>query len=151
VIFVRLSIGVFEMAYTDPEKRKAQAKAYYEANKEQINEKRKAYLEATKEQRKAYNKAHQEANNEQINERKRAYYKANKEKQKAQNKAYLEANKEQIKEKIKAYNEATKITKADKITALNMLMLGHTLAEVAATTGKPAFKYRQIADFKDAE
>jgi hypothetical protein len=70
---------------------------------------------------------------------------------KAYQKAYYEANKEKRNTQIKAYNEANKITKAEKITALNMLMLGHTLAEVAAATGKPASRYRQIADFKDAE
>ena len=94
--------------------------------------KEKAWREANKEKQKAQMKAWSEANKEQIN-------------------AYREANKEQINAQKKAYNEATKITKSDKITALNMLMLGHTLAEVAAATGKPASKYRQLVDFKDAE
>jgi F0F1-type ATP synthase membrane subunit b/b' len=112
------------MAYKDPEKLKAHNKAYQEANKERL----KACREANKEKHKAYNEAYREANKEK-------------------EKAYREANKE----KHKAYREANKLTKADKITALNMLMLGHTLADVAAATGKPASKYRQLADFKDAE
>jgi len=53
--------------------RKAQNKAYYEANKERIAARYKAHYQANKEKIKAYNKAHYEANKEKV----AAYNKAN--------------------------------------------------------------------------
>ena len=57
-------------------------KNYYAVNREQINEKHKAYREANR-----------EANREQIKVRNKAYYEANKSK----HRAYYEANKSKIK------------------------------------------------------
>ena len=76
----------------------------YEANKEKLAARKKAYYEANKEKERARQKAWREANKEKI----KAYYEANKEKVAARKKAWREANKE----KVKAYNEANKEKKA---------------------------------------
>ena len=118
---------------------KAYQKAYQEANKDKIREKRKAYREANKDKMKAYyqvnkdevierGKAYYEANKDKIREKRKEYYEANKDKAKAyyeankdkirekdkeRHKAYYEANKDKIREQRKAYREANK----DKIKA----------------------------------
>ena len=92
---------------------KAYQKAYQEANKDKIREKRKAYREANKDKMKAY----YQVNKDEVIERGKAYYEANKdkirEKDKERHKAYYEANKDKIREQRKAYREANK----DKIKA----------------------------------
>ena len=93
------------------QERKAYAKAYYEATKEQY----KAYYEANKEEIKASKKAYYEANKEEIKASKKAYAQAHKEQRKAyyeankeQRKAYYEAHKEYINAYVKAYKQAHK-------------------------------------------
>ena len=95
-----------QKAYHEENKEKisARQKAYHEANKE----KSKAYREANKEKKKAYNKAYREANKEKLKARDKARYEANKEKGKASRKAYYEANKEKILASKKAYAEVNK-------------------------------------------
>jgi hypothetical protein len=84
-------------------------KAYYEANKEAILEQKKAYYrEANKESIAERNKAHFEANKEDAAEYQKAYYEANREAILEQRKAYYEANKESIAERTKAYYETNK-------------------------------------------
>jgi len=92
------------MPYKDKEK----AKAYREANKENIKAYNKAYYEADKEKKKAASKAYREANPEKIKATRKAYEEANKEKIKVSKKAYREANKENIKDYSKAYYEKNK-------------------------------------------
>jgi 5-methylcytosine-specific restriction endonuclease McrA len=60
----------------------------------------------TKEERQKYNRAYREANREQIAEKKRAYRAANREKIREYNRAYREANPEQIAELNRAYRAA---------------------------------------------
>jgi len=104
--------GVYEgrsvMPFKCREERLAYAKAYYEANKEEIEAKRKGYLEANKEEISAQKKAYYEANKERILAQTKAYYEANKEKKLAAAKTYREANKEEISAQKKAYYEANK-------------------------------------------
>lgn len=98
-------------------------KAYYEVNKEKINERDKARYEDNKdkyiERQKAYNKdnkekiaeknkAYREDNKEEIAEKKQAYYEDNKEEIAEVRKAYYEDNKEKIAEYKKAHYEANK-------------------------------------------
>ena len=83
-------------------------KAYREANKEAIAERKKAYREANKEAIIEYKKAYYKANREAIAEKERAHYLANREAILETNKAYREANKEVIAERKKAYREANK-------------------------------------------
>ena len=73
---------------------KEQHKAYYEANKEQINEQNKAYYEANKEHLNQQKKVYNEVNKEQINEQRKAYRDANKELISQRNKEYREAHAE---------------------------------------------------------
>ena len=95
--------------------RKAQNKAYYEANKERIAARYKAHYQANKEKIKAYNKAHYEANKEKAIVTKKAYYEANKEEMKAYQAVYRKANKE----KKKAYNKAHYEANKEKVAAYN--------------------------------
>jgi len=90
--------------YKDKEKGRQYDKAYREANKEAIAERRKAWYQANKEAIKAY----YEANKEAVVERSKAYYEANKEAIADRKKAYREANKEAISEYSKAYKQANK-------------------------------------------
>ena len=75
-------------------------KAYRQANKEVIKEKKKAYYRANKEEIKAY----QQTNKEGIKTRKAAYRQANKDK----TRVYLQANKERIKVRGATYYQANK-------------------------------------------
>jgi 5-methylcytosine-specific restriction endonuclease McrA len=93
----------------------ARYKAYYEANKERIAARYKAHYQANKEKIKAYNKAHYEANKEKAIVTKKAYYEANKEEMKAYQAAYRKANKE----KKKAYNKAHYEANKEKVAAYN--------------------------------
>ena len=76
------------------QERKAYAKAYYEATKEQY----KAYYEANKEEIKASKKAYAQAHKEQ----RKAYYEAHKEYINAYVKAYKQAHKDQVKAYMKS-------------------------------------------------
>lgn len=91
-----------------PKDRKAQSKAYYEANKEKKLAQSKAYYEANKEKALAQRKAWYEVNKEKKHAYDKAWREANKEKVLAQQKAYQEANREKILEQRKAYREANK-------------------------------------------
>jgi len=104
---------------TDPKlRKKAEAKAYYEANKD----KKKAYYQENKSKIKAYNeankekqKAYREANRDKANARQKAYCEANKDKIKAyyqeskdELKAYYQENKVEIRAKHKEYRDSNK-------------------------------------------
>lgn len=95
-----------------PEERKAKKraydKAYYEANKEAILEKKGAYHEANKEAILEKKRAYVEANREVTLERQRAYHEANREAILERQRAYYEANKESISERQRAYRKANK-------------------------------------------
>ena len=62
------------------QKRAAQQKAYYEANREKLAEYKKAYYEANREKLAAQQKAYREANREKLAAQQKAYYEANREK-----------------------------------------------------------------------
>jgi hypothetical protein len=94
---------------------KACVKAYREANKDKIAEKKKAYYKANKENHADRSKAYRESNKEKIAEWHKAYYEKNKEKVAESQKAYQKANKDKIAEKKKAYQKANK----EKITEYN--------------------------------
>ena len=85
------------------EQRKAQAKAYCEANREQI-------------------KAYREANREQIKAQRKAYRAANREQRKAYNEAYNKANREQRNAYTKAYRAKKK---AEKIAQDQAFTVGY--------------------------
>jgi esterase/lipase len=85
---------------------KAKAKAYREANREEIEARMKAYREANHEEITAQAKAYREANHEEIKAQKKAYREANPEEIKARMKAYREANREELIARVKAYREA---------------------------------------------
>jgi len=84
------------------------AREYYQANKEQIAEKRKQHYQANKEQIAEQRKQHYQANKEQIAEYKKGYYIDNRERIAEYNKNYYQANKEQIAEYDKNYYQANK-------------------------------------------
>ena len=96
------------MPYKDPEKAKAQQKAYYEANADKLKAYQKAYRESNADKVKAGKKAHYEANADKIKAKKKAYYEANTDKVKAYQKTYREKNKEKIAARDKAYREKNK-------------------------------------------
>lgn len=83
---------------------KACERAYYEANKTKVLERRRAYYEANKEQQRAYS----EANKEQIAERMRAWREANNAKIAEYKRIYRQANKTRIAKQKRAYNEANR-------------------------------------------
>ena len=86
----------------------AHQKAYYEANKDKINEYNKAYNESNKDKLKEQRKEYYEANKEKKLENQKAYYEANKDKINEYNKAYCEFNKDKINEYQKEYRETNK-------------------------------------------
>lgn len=113
------------------EKTKIYRKAYYKANKEQINaqsaawrknnpEKKKAYLKvwakANAEKCRAAAKAYRDANLEKAKLREAAYRKAHPEKHRARSKAYRKANLEKVKVTRKIYR-ALKYT--SQVEAIN--------------------------------
>ena len=107
-------------------RKKAQNKAYREANKGKEKARQKAYREANKEKIIAQSKAYREANPERVRAADKAYQKATKEKIAAKKKAYREAHKEEIaahyeanKEKIAARGKAWREANKDKIAAYN--------------------------------
>jgi hypothetical protein len=79
-------------------------KLRYEANKDKINDQKKAYYEANKDKIKEQTKVYYEANKEQT----KAYYDANKDKIKEQTKEYKEQNKDKIKKHNATYRENNK-------------------------------------------
>jgi hypothetical protein len=76
---------------------------YHKANKEQIREKQKQWIENNKEYYKEYYQANKERKKEYDKKYRKEYYQANKEKAKEHNKEYYQANKERIKEGYKEY------------------------------------------------
>ena len=94
---------------------KACNKAYREANKEKISERRKDYFKAYREVNKEKIKAYYEDNKEKVLEQQKAYYEDNKEKILEYKKAYREDNKEKISERRKDYYGANK----DKTAEIN--------------------------------
>ena len=87
---------------------KACERAYRQANKEQIAEKKRAYNQANKEEVAEYHRARYQAKKEQILEQQRAYYQANREKVAERNRAYQQANKEKVADYQRAYRQANK-------------------------------------------
>jgi 5-methylcytosine-specific restriction endonuclease McrA len=87
----------------------AHAKIRYEANKEHVANRKKAWLEANKERAKATYKAWYEANRAHKIAYCKAWHEANKEHEKTTNKAWREANKQQAKAACKAWREANKV------------------------------------------
>ena len=85
---------------------KEQRKAYYEANKEEIKASKKAYYQAHKDQAKAYAKVQYQSQKEEVKAANKAYYEANKEEIKASKKAYRQAHKEHYNAYMKDYNKA---------------------------------------------
>jgi len=79
------------MVMTD-EERKAQKKAYYEANKDKIAAKRKANREANKEKIKEEKRLAYIRDKEKITERKKKYNKENRERIREQSKAYYKTD-----------------------------------------------------------
>jgi len=82
--------------WLDPERHKARASAYWDANWEQLAAKRRAAYAANPERRLAQGRVYRNANSEKIKARDRAYRDANREKIKAQQRAYRDANVERI-------------------------------------------------------
>jgi hypothetical protein len=105
------------------EKRKAQAKSFYLANKDKLKDKKNAYnkahYEANREKRMAQIKSYKLANKDKMNAYYRAYgkahYAANVDKVKARLKAYRVANADKIKVTQKAY----RVANLDKRNAYN--------------------------------
>ena len=87
---------------------KAHHKAYRQANKETIAEKKKAYRQANKEAIAERMRGWYQANKEAIAEKHKAYYQANKESVSESHKAYRQANKEAIAEKKKTHLHANR-------------------------------------------
>ena len=99
---------------TDPKlRKKANDKAYYEANIDKRKAQHKAYREANIDKRKAQHKAYRMANPDKTKANSKAYRKANPDKTKANSKAWREANPDKKKANAKAYYEANR----DKIKA----------------------------------
>jgi chemotaxis protein histidine kinase CheA len=93
-------------------------KAYYQANKENIDARNKAYREANKEKFAVRAKAWREANKEKIKAYNKAYKEANKEKIAVKKKAYYQTNKERLLAKYKAYSKAYRKDNREKLAAL---------------------------------
>jgi hypothetical protein len=94
---------------------KEQHQAYYEANKDKINEQKKVYNEANKERISKQKKEYSEANKERINEQRKSYRDANKELISQRNKEYREANAEAKKERDRIYHEANREARLEKM------------------------------------
>lgn len=110
----------------DKEKAKAYQRAYHEANKAQLNAKRRARRSSSPDTR----------SKEAERARQRAYYAANKERVAARSRAYYEANKE----RIKAQRKAPSRTQARRDAEARYQEKKRILAEIQKMTfGVPLF------------
>lgn len=82
--------------------RQEYSKRYYQAHKEEA----KAWYEANKEQHKSTMKAYYQAHKKEVKATKKAYYQAHKEARKASAKAWYEANKEHYRDYQRNYMKA---------------------------------------------
>jgi hypothetical protein len=91
------------MSYATKEKQAAANKAWREANRDSLIEKRKRYVESNREYIAAWQKAYRERNKEKRKADKRADYLANKDKWLARSKEYQRNNPEKMKRYYRTY------------------------------------------------
>ena len=89
------------------------------SNREEILEKEKAYRAENREKAQEYRKKHYEANREELIEKQRAYHAANREKILKKQRAYHAANREKILERKRAYNAENREKIREKQRAYN--------------------------------
>ena len=90
------------------EARRAQMRAYYQDNRENMLAAAKEYYEANKEKVLAFQKEYREDNREERNARQKEYREDNREKISTAAKEYYEANREEINASVRAHYQANK-------------------------------------------
>jgi hypothetical protein len=88
--------------------RKTYQAAWYQANKERVKARTKAYCEANRERKRQADKAYHEANKETILPRERAKRQADPEKYRARERAYYQANRKACRERMERLRLVTK-------------------------------------------